>query len=79
VISAVAHVFTVAFFVATGVLLHRGAAFFCAVAVAGLLLVYEHALVGKGNLSKIDKAFFDTNAYVSVGFFALVFLDELLR
>ncbi len=79
VISATAHVFTVVFFVATGVLLHRGAPFFCAAAVAGLLLTYEHVLVGKGNLAKIDKAFFDMNAYVSVGFFALVLVDEVLR
>ena len=42
-------------------------------------LVYEHALVGKGNLSRIDKAFFDVNAYVSLGFFALVLADELAR
>ena len=28
---------------------------------------------------RIDKAFFDVNAYVSVGFFALVVLDEALR
>ena len=79
VISAVAHVGTVAFLAATGVLLHRGPLFFAAVAAAAALLVYEHALVGKGNLAKIDKAFFDVNAYVSVGFFLLVLGDEVLR
>ena len=79
VISAVAHVGTVAFFAATGLLLHRGPLFFLAVAAAAALLVYEHALVGKGNLAKIDKAFFDVNAYVSVGFFLLVLGDEVLR
>jgi hypothetical protein len=47
--------------------------------LAGGLLVYEHALVGKGNLAKINKAFFDVNAWVSIGFFALVLADELLR
>ena len=79
VISAVAHVATVAFLGATGVLLHRGPVFFLAVAAVAALLVYEHALVGKGNLAKIDKAFFDVNAYVSVGFFLLVLADEVLR
>ena len=77
--QAVAHVFTVVFFALTGVALHRGAAFFVAVAGAAALLVYEHALVGKGDLSKINKAFFDLNAFVSVGFFALVLIDEWLR
>ncbi len=79
VISAVAHLLTIAFFASTGVLLHRGMAFFAAVAVAALLLVYEHVIVGKGNLAKIDKAFFDINAYVSVGFFVLVLVDEIVR
>lgn len=79
VISGVAHLGTVAFFAATGLALHRGPLFFVAVAVAAALLAYEHALVGKGNLARIDKAFFDVNAYVSVGFFLLVLGDEVLR
>jgi 4-hydroxybenzoate polyprenyltransferase len=79
VISAVAHVFTVACLVLTGVGLHRGLFFFAGTAIVAALLVYEHAIVGKGNLAKIDKAFFDVNAYVSVGFFVFVLLDELRR
>jgi len=39
----------------------------------------NRALIGKGNLAKIDKAFFDVNAYVSLGFFVLVLCDELAR
>jgi 4-hydroxybenzoate polyprenyltransferase len=49
------------------------------VALTAALLAYEHALVGKGDLRKIDKAFFDVNAWVSVVFFALVALDAVLR
>ena len=79
VLSSFAHVVTIGALAATGLLLHRGALFGVAVVVVGALLVYEHALVGKGNLAKIDKAFFDVNAYVSMGFFALVVLDELRR
>ncbi len=79
VLSSFAHVVTIGALAATGLLLHRGALFGVAVVVVGALLVYEHALVGKGNLAKIDKAFFDVNAYVSMGFFALVLLDELRR
>jgi 4-hydroxybenzoate polyprenyltransferase len=67
VISAVSHVITVASFVVCGVL------------GCGALLVYEHALVGKGNLDKINKAFFDVNAYVSVVFFVFTLADELVR
>ncbi len=79
VLSSLAHVVTIGALAATGLLLHRGMLFGVAVVIVGALLVYEHALVGKGNLAKIDKAFFDVNAYVSMGFFALVLLDEIHR
>jgi 4-hydroxybenzoate polyprenyltransferase len=78
VISAAAHVVTVMAFAAAGIALHRGAAYFTGVAVCAAILTYEHALVGKGNLAKIDKAFFDMNAWVSVAFFALTLSDSFL-
>jgi 4-hydroxybenzoate polyprenyltransferase len=79
VISAAAHVVTVGALAATGLLLHRGGFFAAAVVVVGALLVYEHAIVGKGNLARIDKAFFDVNAWVSMAFFALTLTDEVAR
>ena len=79
VISAGAHVVTVLAFAATGALLHRGAAYFVGVAICAVILTYEHMLVGKGNLAKIDKAFFDMNAWVSVAFFGLTLTDALIR
>ncbi len=79
VMSALAHVATAACLAGAGWLLHRGTPYFVAVFVVTVLLGWEHALVGKGNLAKIDKAFFDLNAYVSVGFFALVVVDEIYR
>ena len=75
VISAVLHVATLASLVACGLWLERGAAFFAGTALVGLLLVYEHALVGRGNLARIDRAFFDINGYLSCAFFALTALD----
>ena len=75
VISAALHVMTVACFAATGVLLGRGLPFFAGVTLVSALLVYEHVIVGKGNLARIDKAFFDINGYVSVVFFALTAVD----
>jgi 4-hydroxybenzoate polyprenyltransferase len=79
VLSAAAHLVTVAAFVATGLFLHRGGVYFVGVALSSALLLYEHALVGKGNLAKIDKAFFDANAWVSVAFFACALVDATLR
>jgi 4-hydroxybenzoate polyprenyltransferase len=78
-ISGASHVVTVAAFAGAGLLLHRGAPYFVGVALCAAILTWEHAIVGKGNLAKIDKAFFDANAWVSVGFFACTVLDAALR
>jgi 4-hydroxybenzoate polyprenyltransferase len=79
VASAVAHAVTVVLLGLTGAVLHRGFLYQAAVILTAALLLYEHVLVGRGNLARIDKAFFDVNAYVSVGFFLLVLADEILR
>jgi len=78
VISGALHVVTVLAIVLCGIWLGRGAAFFAGTALVALLLVYEHALVGRGNLDKIDRAFFDINGYLSCAFFALTALDTWL-
>ncbi len=78
VASAALHVVTVAALAMSGAWLARGPAFFVGVSLVGALLVYEHALVGRGNLEKIDRAFFDINGYVSCAFFALTALDAWL-
>jgi 4-hydroxybenzoate polyprenyltransferase len=78
-ISASAHVGTVVALAACGLALGRGLAYGLAVVVAAALLVYEHSLVRRKGLRAIDKAFFDVNAWVSVLFFVLVTIDELLR
>jgi 4-hydroxybenzoate polyprenyltransferase len=78
-ISAGAHVGTVVALAACGLALGRGPTYGVAVVVAAGLLVYEHSLVRRRGLAAIDKAFFDVNAWVSVLFFVLVTVDELLR
>ena len=75
IISGGLHVVTIGALIGTGVLLGRGVFFYAAVGLITTLLTYEHALVGRGNLSKIDKAFFDINGYVSVVFLALTAVD----
>jgi len=78
-LSGMLHVVTVACLFGTGLVLARGTAFYVGCAVVAAILVYEHALVRPGDLSKLDKAFFDLNGYVSVAFFACVLADHLLR
>ncbi|RLJ69923.1 4-hydroxybenzoate polyprenyltransferase [Hydrogenivirga caldilitoris] len=44
--------------------------------LAGFLL-YEHSLIKPNDLSKVNKAFFTVNGYVSVVFFIVVLLDYI--
>ena len=44
----------------------------------GAFLFYEHSLVKENDLSKINKAFFTVNGYVSIAYFLTVLFDRLL-
>jgi 4-hydroxybenzoate polyprenyltransferase len=77
-VSAGLHVVTVGCLVGVGLALARGPAYFAGTILIAGLLSYEHRLVKPNDLSKIDKAFFDLNGYVSVGFFLCVLLDHIL-
>jgi 4-hydroxybenzoate polyprenyltransferase len=77
-ISATLHVVTVGALVLSGFWLRRGEFFYTGAGLVAVLLVYEHAIVGKGNLAKINRAFFDINGYVSCAFFTLTALDSWL-
>jgi len=47
-------------------------------AVAGVLF-WEHRIVTAKDLTRINKAFFDLNAYVSIGYFLTTLADLILR
>jgi 4-hydroxybenzoate polyprenyltransferase len=79
VASAVLHVLTVACFIGVGLTLGRGAIYMVGVAIIAALLIVEHALVRPSDLSKLNRAFFDLNGYVSVAFFVCVAVDHWLR
>ena len=78
-----AHVVTVSCLVGVALRLHRGPVFLGGVALVAAILMVEHRLVrgkdGKADLTKIPKAFFDCNAYVSMGFFAATLIDAFVH
>jgi 4-hydroxybenzoate polyprenyltransferase len=76
--SALLHVATALCLVGVGLVLGRGAAYFAGCGLVAAILIYEHAIVRPSDLSRIDKAFFDLNGYVSLGFLACVVLDSSL-
>ena len=55
-----------------------GAWYFAGVIAAAAILAYEHQLVKPGDLSKLNAAFFNMNAVMSVTVFAFAMLDVLL-
>ncbi|MCS7251789.1 MAG: UbiA-like polyprenyltransferase [Anaerolineae bacterium] len=58
--------------VALGIILQLGWPYWLGVGLVGALLVYEHRLVSPNDLSRVDVAFFDVNAYISVLLFVAV-------
>jgi 4-hydroxybenzoate polyprenyltransferase len=56
-----------------------GAIYWAGLAVISLILFWEHRLVTPKDLSRVNRAFFDFNAYVSVGYFLTTLADTLLR
>jgi 4-hydroxybenzoate polyprenyltransferase len=55
-----------------------GALYFAGVAVAAGILVWEHRLVQPGDLSKLDKAFFNLNAVMAATVFGFALVDRIL-
>ena len=77
-ISRLLHVGAVAALVAFGLLLHLGVIYALGVAAIAGTLVYEQRIVSPSDLSRVDKAFFDLNGYVSLAF-AVCAVAEALR
>lgn len=55
-----------------------GALYFAGVAVVAALLIYEHSLVRPGDLSRLNAAFFNVNAIISVIFSVFVIADRMV-
>jgi 4-hydroxybenzoate polyprenyltransferase len=68
--ARVFHVAAVAMLVAVYPLARLHWLYLVGVAVVACLLVYEHSLVRADDLSRVDAAFFNTNAWISIGYFA---------
>ncbi len=52
--------------------------YFLVLSLLALFLVYEHSLISEKDLSKINKAFFTVNGFISIIYFLIVLLDKLV-
>lgn len=69
------HAAALAGFAGFGLLVPLGAAFFTGIVLAAVLLVWQHALLRPGDLSRIGTAFFTANGALSLVLFAAGCLD----
>jgi 4-hydroxybenzoate polyprenyltransferase len=76
--SSVCHFFTAVFLAAVGLSAQLGAIYWLGFAVVSTILFWEHRLVTPTDLSRINRAFFDLNAYVSIGYLLTIVADLLL-
>jgi 4-hydroxybenzoate polyprenyltransferase len=74
-LAAVSHLLTVVFLVALWWTAGLGPLFAVAVVAVALLLAYEHWLVRPDDLTRVNMAFFNVNAVISIGLFVVGSLD----
>ncbi len=77
-IARISHGFTMAALFWLSSLLSLGWYYLAGVFLSLALIVYEHALVRKDDLSKLNFAFFNMNGYISVTIFLFTLLDVLI-
>lgn len=73
------HILAVLLLCIFGVLLKLGVAYFVGVSLVAFLLAYEQHLVEPDDLSKVNIAFFNTNGFISIGYFIFTALDFMIR
>jgi len=76
--SSLFHGLTVVFLAAVGLSAQMGVIYWFGFAIIAIILFWEHRLVTSTDLSRINRAFFDFNAYVSVGYLVSTVADILL-
>jgi len=78
IVSGALHVVTIVCLAALGPMAGLGNIYLIGVAVVTGLLIWEHAIVTPGDLSRLNVAFFSLNGYVSLVFLAATLADILL-
>lgn len=75
-LSVVLHVVTVASLLVVALTAHVSYIYGAAIAIATLLLAWEHSLVRSDDLSRVNLAFFTINGWIGVGLFVGLALDR---
>ena len=71
-VSRALHVVAGGCFALVGALESLGPFYFAGLVPIGMLLAYQHSIVSESDLSRVNRAFFTTNGFVSIGYLVLV-------
>jgi 4-hydroxybenzoate polyprenyltransferase len=77
-LSTLFHLGTIAFLALVGFSAGMGLIYWLGFLAVALVLLWEHRIVTPTDLSRINRAFFDLNAYVSLGYFFATLADILI-
>jgi 4-hydroxybenzoate polyprenyltransferase len=74
-IALFCHVVMLGFLLALAWVAGLGTIYLIGIAVVALLILYEHSLVRPDNLTRVNQAFFQVNAVISVGLLLIVLVE----
>jgi 4-hydroxybenzoate polyprenyltransferase len=78
-LSSFFHLCTIVFLALVGLAAQAGVIYWIGCIAVSAILLWEHRIVRPDDLSRINRAFFDFNAYVSIGYFLTTLGDTALR
>jgi 4-hydroxybenzoate polyprenyltransferase len=78
-LAGLCHALMIVPLIALGLLYPLGWVYFAGVAAVAALLVYEHGLIRPDDLTRVNVAFFNVNAVISVGLLVVSLVDILVR
>jgi 4-hydroxybenzoate polyprenyltransferase len=78
-LSSFFHFLTVVCLAMVGLTAEMGFLYWIGFVVVAAVLAWEHRIVTPHDLSRINRAFFDLNAYVSLGYFLATLADIVIR
>jgi len=78
-ISTLFHIISPALFIAAGMVLKLGVLYFTGIGIAVVLLIYQHLIVTPVNLARINIAFFNLNAALSISMLLFTLADIIVR
>jgi 4-hydroxybenzoate polyprenyltransferase len=74
-VSGLLHMGTMVALACVPLWLEMGLSYWVGIGLIGVVLVWEHAIVKPSDLSRVNKAFFDLNGYISLVFFTCVWFS----